>query len=119
MQPITEDQFVSITSDLIDELPDDLATVLNNVAITVADAPDDGNLNVLALYRGVPLTDRGNFGAEAIPDNIVLYRKSMLAHAHDTNQLKREIWNTLIREIGNHMGMTEAQLHEHIETHKR
>lgn len=119
MKPVSEDQFIALVADLMDELPDDLAEVLNNVAITVEDAPDDGNLNVLAVYRGVPLTDRGNFGAEAIPDNVVLYRKSMLAHAHDEAQLKREVWNTLIREIGQHLGMTEAQLHELGETHRR
>lgn len=119
MKTVTEDQFMDLVASLIDELPDNLAEVLNNVAITVQDEPEDGNLNVLALYRGVPLTSRGNFGAEAIPDNVVLYRESMLAHAHDEDQLKREIWNTLIREIGAHLGMTESQLHELNEAHKR
>lgn len=119
MKPVTEDQFIDLVASLMDELPDDLAKVLSNVAITVEDAPNDGNLNVLALYRGTPLTDRGNFGAEAIPDNVVLYRESMLAHAHDEDQLKREVWNTLIREIGAHLGMTEAQLHDLHEANKR
>lgn len=101
----------------MDALPDGLGKELNNVSVTVQDRPADGSLQVLAIYSGIPLSERGEFGAAALPDNIVLYRESMLAHAHSVDDLKREIWNTLIREIGQHLGMDDKQLAELVARH--
>ncbi|MFC4223853.1 metallopeptidase family protein [Lysinibacter cavernae] len=119
MQSVPEAKFESLVADQMDLLPDDLAEVLANVSVTVEDRPADGSLRVLAVYSGVPLTERGQFGPEAMPDNIVLYRESMLAHAHNEDELKREIWNTLIREIGMHLGMDEDQLERLSAKHAR
>lgn len=112
MQSVPESQFEALVADQMDALPDGLGNELNNVSITVQDRPENGSLQVLAVYSGIPLSERGQFGAEALPDNIVLYRESMLAHAHNVDELRREIWNTLIREIGQHLGMDDGQLEE-------
>jgi predicted Zn-dependent protease with MMP-like domain len=119
MQQVPESQFESLVADQMDALPEGLGRELDNVSVTVEDRPADGSLQVLAVYRGVPLSDRGQFGAAPLPDNIVLYRESMLAHAHDIDELQREIWNTLIREIGQHLGMDDAQLAELLARHRR
>ena len=117
MQNVPESQFESLVADQMDALPDGLGRELNSVSVTVQDRPADCSLQVLAVYSGVPLSDRGQFGAAPLPDNIVLYRESMLAHAHNIDELKREIWNTLIREIGQHLGMDDAQLTELVARH--
>ncbi|UOQ60830.1 metallopeptidase family protein [Leucobacter rhizosphaerae] len=119
MHQVPEAQFESLVADQMDQLPDGLGRELDNVSVTVQDRPADGSLQVLAVYSGVPLSERGQFGAAPLPDNIVLYRESMLAHAHDVEALKREIWNTLIREIGQHLGMDDAQLAELVARHRR
>lgn len=118
MHSVPESQFESLVAEQMDALPDGLGQELDNVSVTVQDRPADGSLQVLAVYSGVPLSKRGQFGAAPLPDNIVLYRESMLAHAHNVDELKREIWNTLIREIGQHLGMDDRQLAELVARHR-
>lgn len=118
MHSVPESQFESLVAEQMDALPDGLGQELDNVSVTVQDRPADGSLQVLAVYSGVPLSERGQLGAAPLPDNIVLYRESMLAHAHNVDELKREIWNTLIREIGQHLGMDDRQLAELVARHR-
>ena len=47
---------------------------MNNVVFLVEDAPPDGSDDLLGLYEGTALTDRGWDYAGALPDRITIYR---------------------------------------------
>jgi predicted Zn-dependent protease with MMP-like domain len=96
----------------LDELPDDMVDGLDNVVFVVEDRPEDGSLDLLGLYDGVNLTERGQYGFGEMPDRIILYREPLLAVCEDEDQLRDEIHVTLVHEIAHFYGIDDDRLHE-------
>ena len=96
----------------LDLLPDDMVDGLDNVVFVVEDRPEDGTLNVLGLYDGVALTERGQYGFGEMPDRIVLYREPLLAICESLTDLHDEIHITLVHEIAHFYGIDDDRLHE-------
>ena len=92
----------------LDELPPDLAAALENVAVVVEDEnPDDPDL--LGLYHGVPLTERGDM-AGVLPDTISIYRIPLEESFPDPGELREEIRITVLHELGHYFGLDEEQI---------
>ncbi|WP_209561242.1 metallopeptidase family protein [Frigoribacterium sp. PvP032] len=96
----------------LDELPDDMVDGLDNVVFVTDDRPEDGSLDLLGLYDGVALTERGTYGFGELPDRIILYREPHLAVVDTEDELRDEIHVTLVHEIAHFYGIDDAQLHE-------
>lgn len=103
--------FEALVVDELDLLPDDMIDGLDNVVFVVEDRPEDGSLDLLGLYDGVALTERGTYGFGELPDRIVLYREPLLAICDDLEQLREEIHVTLVHEIAHFYGIDDDQLH--------
>jgi predicted Zn-dependent protease with MMP-like domain len=92
----------------LDELSPDLAAALENVAVVVEDEnPDDPDL--LGLYHGVPLTERGDM-AGVLPDTISIYRIPLEESFPDPGELREEIRITVLHELGHYFGLDEEQV---------
>ncbi|MBD8484195.1 metallopeptidase family protein [Frigoribacterium sp. CFBP 8759] len=98
--------------DQLDLLPDDMVDGLDNVVFVTEDRPEDGTLDLLGLYDGVALTERGQYGFGELPDRVILYREPHLAAVDDLDQLADEIHVTLVHEIAHFYGIDDHQLHE-------
>ncbi|MBD8610698.1 MULTISPECIES: metallopeptidase family protein [unclassified Frigoribacterium] len=85
---------------------------LDNVVFVTDDRPEDGSLDLLGLYDGVALTERGTYGFGELPDRIILYREPHLAVVDTEDELRDEIHVTLVHEIAHFYGIDDAQLHE-------
>jgi predicted Zn-dependent protease with MMP-like domain len=109
---ITADDFEKLVIDELDALPDDMVDGLENVVFVTEDRPEDGSLDLLGLYDGVALTDRGQYGFGELPDRIILYREPLLAVVDDLDDLKDQIHVTLVHEIAHFYGIDDDQLHE-------
>lgn len=96
----------------LDSLPDDMVDGMDNVIFVVEDRPEDGSLDLLGLYEGVALTDRGQYGFGELPDRIVLFREPLLAVCADLDELKDQIHVTLVHEIAHFYGIDDERLHE-------
>jgi predicted Zn-dependent protease with MMP-like domain len=105
-------RFDELVVDELDELPDDMVDGLDNVVFVTDDRPDDGSLDLLGLYDGVALTERGSYGFGELPDRIILYREPHLAVVDTEDELRDEIHVTLVHEIAHFYGIDDAQLHE-------
>jgi predicted Zn-dependent protease with MMP-like domain len=94
----------------LDELPPHLADALQNVAVVVeeenAEDPD-----LLGLYHGVPLTERGDV-AGMPPDTISIYRLPLEDSFPDPNELEEEIRITVLHELAHYFGLDEDRLAE-------
>ena len=112
MEDISADEFERLVIDELDLLPDDMVDGLDNVVFVTEDRPEDGSLDLLGLYDGTALTERGTYGFGELPDRIVLYREPLLAIAEDLDDLKDQIHVTLVHEIAHFYGIDDAQLHE-------
>ena len=109
---ISVERFEELVTDELDELPDDMVDGLDNVVFVTEDRPEDGSLDLLGLYDGVALTERGQYGFGELPDRIILYREPHLAAADDVEALRDEIHVTLVHEIAHFYGIDDEQLHE-------
>jgi len=95
----------------LDELPDEMVDGLDNVVFVVEDRPEDGSLDLLGLYDGTALTDRGQYGFGELPDRIILYREPLLAVSADLDELRDQIHVTLVHEIAHFYGIDDDELH--------
>lgn len=94
----------------LDELPADIAAALKNIAVVVEDEnPDDPDL--LGLYHGVPLPERGDMAGMA-PDTISIYRTPLEETFSDPDELQEEIRITVLHELAHFFGLDEDQIAE-------
>ena len=112
MHDLNAEDFERLVVDELDLLPDDMVDGLENVVFVTEDRPEDGSLDLLGLYEGVALTDRGQYGFGELPDRIILFREPLLAAAEDLDELKDQIHVTLVHEIAHYYGIDDDQLHE-------
>jgi len=109
---LTADEFEQLVIDELDLLPDDMIDGLDNVAFVTEDRPEDGSLDLLGLYDGVAITERGQYGFGELPDRIVLFREPLLAFCTSLEELKEQVHVTLVHEIAHYYGIDDDQLHE-------
>jgi predicted Zn-dependent protease with MMP-like domain len=112
MHDLTAAEFEKLVIDELDLLPDDMVDGLDNLVFVTEDRPEDGTLDVLGLYDGVALTERGQYGFGELPDRIILYREPLIAVSADLDELKDQIHVTLVHEIAHFYGIDDEQLHE-------
>jgi len=108
MEPLPRYRFEQLVADALDELPDELQPVLDNVVVQVADRdPDEPDL--LGLYHGVPHTERtGHEG----PDVVTIYRLALCEACDDVDELADEVYVTVIHEIAHAAGIDDERLHD-------
>ena len=111
MLSVSHDDFEDLVSAGLDSLHEDMLAQLDNVIFLVEDAPADGS-DVLGVYEGFSLADRGMYGYGEEPDRIILYRNNLLEHCADEAELQHEIRVTLVHEIAHFYGISEQRIHE-------
>jgi len=109
---LDEAAFERLVVEELDALPDEMVEGLDNVIFVTEARPEDGSLDLLGLYEGVALTDRGQYGFGELPDRIILYREPLLAAAEgDLEELHEQIHITLVHEIAHFYGIDDDELH--------
>ena len=108
---LSEAQFEQLVVDELDALPDEMVDGLDNVVFVTEALPEDGSLDLLGLYDGVALTERGQYGFGELPDRIILYREPLIAISDDLDELKDQIHITLVHEIAHFYGIDDDELH--------
>lgn len=103
--------FYELAERALDELPQELSTLLENVVIVVEDWPDDPEVTLYGLYEGVPLTERGSGYFGMMPDRITLYR-GPLERDFPPEELEDQVRITIIHEIAHHFGFGEDRIEE-------
>ena len=115
---MTDDEFIKIAQETIDNLPEEFAQKLNNVSVVVQDYPSFYQVKkakipeyslLLGLYEGVPQTKRGIYYSN-IPDKITIFKKAIEKIAVTKEKMKNQIRKTVIHEIGHHFGLSEEEL---------
>jgi len=102
--------FDQLVSDALDELPEDIRSLMTNVAVTVEDEPPEGR-PLLGLYQGVPWGSRGPYYAGALPDKITIYRLPLeRIAAGDPERLRFMVRRTVFHEIAHHFGISDQRL---------
>jgi len=114
-------RFDDILDRLIDELPEHLHALLDEVPLIVEDEPsdeildemeiDDEETDLCGLHSGIPLTHRSVEQSGHVPDHMMLFRGPIYrASGRSRIELEKQIRITLLHEIGHHFGLDEDDL---------
>ncbi len=110
MLQLDPDAFEALVTEVLDALPDEMVEGLDNVVFLVEDEHPEEDL--LGIYEGVAITDRGQYGFGELPDRIMVYRLPHLETAETIDELRAEVRTTIVHEIAHFYGIDDEQLHE-------
>ncbi|WP_347058920.1 metallopeptidase family protein [Blastococcus sp. HT6-30] len=111
MRPLPVPVFEGLVADALDEVPAELMALLDNVVVLVEDRnPEEPEL--LGLYEGYALTERGWDYGGSLPDRIMIYREAICDICETEDDVVGEVTITVVHEIAHHFGIEEDRLHE-------
>jgi len=106
------ERFEELVGDALDAVPAELLDLLENVVILVEDDPPPEDPDLLGVYEGHALTERGWDYSGVLPDRIVIYRNPILAICDSDEDVVDEVSVTVVHEIAHHFGIDDRRLHE-------
>ncbi len=120
MVKVDDGQFDEMVSDAIDSIPAEFLDELDNVVFLVEDEPsaeqraddiaDGGTGDMLGLYSGVNLYERGDYYSGDLPDSITIFKGPHERMCENAAELAEEVRRTVVHEVGHYFGMDEAQV---------
>jgi predicted Zn-dependent protease with MMP-like domain len=102
--------FDALVEEALDQIPDEIASLVRNVVVLVEDDSPPGEPDLLGLYVGVALPDRSG-DHTGLPDRITIFRRPLLAMCRNADELVREVRVTVVHEIAHHFGIDDDRLH--------
>ncbi len=111
MKPLPQPVFESLVADALDQVPKDLMALADNVVVLVEDRNDE-EPDLLGLYEGYALTERGWDYGGALPDRIMIYRDAICDICETEEDVVEEVLITVVHEIAHHFGIDDDRLHE-------
>ena len=112
MIEVDEERFAELVEAAFAAVPDELAALLDNVALFIEDDAPADDPTLLGLYDGIPLTERDTSYGGVMPDRIYVYRNPTLAICETEADVVEEVGITVVHEIAHHFGIDDERLHE-------
>jgi len=109
---MSAEDFEGLVADALDGIPPELTRLMRNVAVFVEDEAPERDDDLLGLYEGTPLTERGEWYSGVLPDRITIFRLPILALCDTPDDVVDEVRVTVVHEIAHHFGIDERRLHE-------
>jgi len=112
------DRFRKLVARVVEDLPEEFLSRLDNVDIVVEDNPTPvqiskaGGFNLLGLYEGVPRTKRGAHYGLVPPDKITIFQKPIEASCRYEDEIAAEIRRVVLHEIAHHFGISDDRLQQ-------
>ncbi len=105
---------------ILDRLPRDFRSRLDNVAFVIEKRPKKNQLQALGLdarhhtlyglYQGTPLPERSVVHPPLLPDKITIFSEPLLRNFSDPTERREQLRLTLLHEIAHYFGMEEAEI---------
>lgn len=99
-------------SEALDGIPPEFTRLMSNVVVLVEDDPPPDDPDLLGLYDGIPLTERGSWYGGVLPDRILIFRNPTLRICDTRDDVVEEVRITVVHEIAHHFGIDDERLHE-------
>ncbi len=115
---------MKLVQEVLDDLPPEFRSRIQNLAVLVEDRPHLARRSrrfgksgknrrlLLGVFHGVPATQKSIFDLGAGPNHIVLYQKNIEAVCSNEAQIRHEVRQTVLHELGHYFGMSESQLRD-------
>ena len=108
---MSRQRFEELVAEALDAVPDALLKLMDNVVVLVEDDPEDDR-ELLGLYEGYALTNRGWDYGGVLPDRITIYRNPTLRICDTDDDVVDEVATTVVHEIAHHFGIDDERLHD-------
>jgi len=114
-------EFDAIVFRVIEALPAEFKSRLENVDILVEDWPSPQQVRqlrlrnkaqLLGLYEGVPQTRRDSGYNLVLPDKITIFQKPIEAECRSVQEIEREIGSVVRHEIAHYFGIGDTTLYK-------
>ena len=107
---LTEIYLWSMKRSDLERVPKHFTAAVENCAFIVEHDPPGGRRNLLGLYHGVSLPNRGHYSG-AMPDTITIYQNPIIRVFRTRERVREEVYRTVVHEIGHYFGMDDEELH--------
>lgn len=103
----SEHEFEALVSSALDELPIEFQRALEHVAIVVSDRGEENH--AYGMYVGSRLGGSAYFGGGGLPDEILIFRDTLVRDfGDDPKKLRAHVIQTVRHEVGHHLGFDES-----------
>jgi predicted Zn-dependent protease with MMP-like domain len=102
----SEKEFEALVSSALDELPAEFQKVLDQVAVVVSDRGSENH--AYGMYVGSRLGGSAYFGGGGLPDEILIFRDTLVRDfGDDPERLRAHVVKTVRHEVGHYLGFDE------------
>lgn len=103
----SEQEFEQLVRSALDELPIEIQRALEHVAVVVSDR--GGENHAYGMYVGSRLRGVPFFGGGGLPDEILIFRDTLVRDfGDDPERLRQHVVKTVRHEVGHHLGFGET-----------
>jgi len=109
--------FERLVREAVASLPEELKDQLENVAMIIEENPpaqpvlgEGSGEDLLGLYHGIMKKDRGLGYGNVLPDQIIIYRRPLERMSSTLDDLRENVRQTVIHEVGHYFGFDEEEL---------
>ena len=114
-------RFRRLVQAAIAAIPMEFAEQMDNVDILVRTRPtgeerEDAGIGrhqrLLGLYVGHPLTSRGSYYGNTLPDRIMIYQEAIESVCRTDDEVVAQVRTTVLHEVAHHFGIDDERLHD-------
>ena len=112
-------EFDGLVAEALDDIPEEFARHLHNVAVVIEEEPgpallrslglDPRRATLFGLYQGVPLSQRPH-DFTGLPDRITIFAGPLLRHCSTPAELRHQVRTTVVHEIAHFFGIDERRI---------
>jgi predicted Zn-dependent protease with MMP-like domain len=118
---LTREEFEDLVVSALKKLPGSFRKRMENVDVVVEDRASPEILEemglrspyeLLGLYQGVPLSRRGFYYGNVLPDKITLFQFPIQAICNSRVEVESKVREVVIHEVGHYFGLDDERLRE-------
>lgn len=112
-------EFETTVEQALAELPEEFRGLLDNVSVVIEEEPSEDDLDeaeiedeveLLGIFRGVPMTERSWAAPPELPDQVAIFRGPILRVCDSREEAIDEIRDTVIHELGHYFGLGDHEM---------
>lgn len=118
---LTRKEFEELAILALERLPKFIRNRMENVDVVIEDRASPDLLSemglrspsdLLGLYQGIPLDQRGFYYGNVLPDKITLFQDPIESTCKTKEEIEEKVREVVIHEVGHYFGLDEERLEE-------